>query len=178
MRKTISLILVFSILLTTGNVFARERKGADLYIQKKNGHYERGELIAVKPNSILLLDRYSGVDVTIDIGEIDLFRIERKSLAREGAYIGLFLGVTAGLLSAEREVEKEQKKNNLIVGMFAPGVYLVYGLLYGLAGLIIGGISGKLISANSIIKFEGKSESEIQEILEKLRKKARVKNAQ
>jgi hypothetical protein len=45
MRKFTALILVFSVLLLSGNLFAKERKGADLYIQKKDGQYERGELI-------------------------------------------------------------------------------------------------------------------------------------
>jgi len=35
MKKTISLFLTFSILLLSGNMFAKERKGADLIIQKR-----------------------------------------------------------------------------------------------------------------------------------------------
>jgi hypothetical protein len=46
MRKTISLFLVFSILLLWRGIFVQERKGADLIIQKTDGATVRGELIA------------------------------------------------------------------------------------------------------------------------------------
>ena len=44
--------------------------------------------------------------------------------------------------------------------------------------LVIGGTVGTVVGIDKIIHIEGKSDSEIQEILEKLRKKARVRNAQ
>ena len=43
-----------------------------------------------------------------------------------------------------------------------------------LAGLVIGSVAG----ADTTIRIEGKSNLEIQEILEKLRKKARIRNSQ
>ena len=175
MKRFIALFLVFSVLLLSANVFAKERNGAELYIEKKDGHHERGELIAVKSNSIILLDRYTGADVTIDIEDIGLIRVERKSLTRKGAFIGFFLGAGSGVLIAEREMAKEKK--NVFTSYLSPLRFVLYGLLFGLAGIFIGAISGKLVSADSTIKLEGKSDSEIQEILEKLRKKARIKNA-
>jgi hypothetical protein len=52
------------------------------------------------------------------------------------------------------------------------------GILYGLFGGIIGGGIGAGIEGKEIIAFKGKSDSEIQKILEKLHKKARVENYQ
>ena len=60
MKKSISLFLMFSILSLSVNMFAKERKGADLIIQKVDGQQVRGELIAVKQTSLLLLERESG----------------------------------------------------------------------------------------------------------------------
>jgi Na+/glutamate symporter len=48
------------------------------------------------------------------------------------------------------------------------------GLIAGLIGFIAGEF---LVKNKKVIQIEGKSESETQEILEKLRKKARIKNA-
>jgi hypothetical protein len=70
MKKFTDLFLVFCILALSGNLFAKERKGADLIIQKKEGQQVRGELIAVKENSLLLLERESGADMPVDIGDV------------------------------------------------------------------------------------------------------------
>ena len=67
MKKFISLFLMFSILTLSIPLTAKERKGADLIIQKIDGQQVRGEFIAVKENSLLLLDRDTGADVTVDI---------------------------------------------------------------------------------------------------------------
>ena len=50
MRKTISLFLMFSVLSLSVPLTAKERKGADLIVQKTGGQQVRGELIAVKEN--------------------------------------------------------------------------------------------------------------------------------
>jgi hypothetical protein len=177
MRKAVSWILVVSILSLSGEMFGAGRKGAELYIKKKDGHFERGELIAVRQSSLLLLDRYSGADVAVDIDDIRSIRIERKSLAREGAYIGLFIGAGSGAVIGAREAEKD-KNENFLSAWFSEFQFAAYGLLLGLAGLIIGGILGQVVSADSTIQVEGKPDLEIKKILEKLRKKARIKNAQ
>ena len=49
----------------SGNLIAKERRGAELIVQKKDGQQIRGELIAVKQNSLLLL--VSGVDTAIKV---------------------------------------------------------------------------------------------------------------
>ncbi len=177
MRKTVSWILVVSILSLSGKMFGVGRKGAELYIKKKDGHYERGELIAVRQRSLLLLDSYSGTEVAVDIDDIRLIKIERKPLAQEGAYIGLFIGAATGVVIGAREAEKE-KNEDFLFSWFSKFAFVAYGLALGLAGLIIGGISGKIVSADSIIQVEGKPDLEIKKILEKLSKKARIKNAQ
>ena len=55
-KKFVSLFLIFSLLVLSGSLYAKERQGAKLVITKKNGHQIEGELITVKPNSLLLLD--------------------------------------------------------------------------------------------------------------------------
>jgi hypothetical protein len=118
MRKATSLFLVFSVLLISGNLFAEERRGVDIEIYKITQNIEmkmegtpwestvqkgippdfRGELIAVKKDSILLLDRYSGADVTVDLREIGVIKIVRKSKALQGIGLGLLIGGVGGAL--------------------------------------------------------------------------------
>ena len=172
MKKVISLLLMLSILLLSGNMFAQKRKGADLIIQKIDGSQIRGELIAAKNNSLLLMERDSGADVTVDIKDVRVISIGKKSKLLIGAGIGFLAGAIVG---------------GLYGGVAQPlsyesFYYFVQGLYFGVIGSlvcgIIGGIIGAALGKDETIRFEGKSNSEIQEILEKLRKKARVENYQ
>ena len=61
---------MFSILILSMPLKAKERKGADLIIQRTDGTQVRGELIAVKEKSLLLLER----DSISEIGSISLLQ--------------------------------------------------------------------------------------------------------
>ncbi|MDH4218779.1 MAG: hypothetical protein OEW23_08375 [Candidatus Aminicenantes bacterium] len=199
MRKTISLFLVFSISLLSGRMFAQERRGADIEIYKTKLKVEikmegtpwestmpkgispdfRGELIAVKKDSILLLDRYSGADVTIDFRDIGVIRIVKKSKVLRGAGLGLFIGAAGGALvgyaAGDSEIWISHESPTVLT---ADQKALISGILFGILGAVIGGAAGAGGGKDKIIIFEGKSDVQIQETLEKLRKKARVKNYQ
>jgi hypothetical protein len=172
MKKAISLVLVFSILLLSGNLFAKERKGADLIIQKTDRQRVRGELIAVKQDSILLLEKYSGADMTIDFRDIGIIKIVKKSKALAASLAGLFLGGAVGYVIGYSVVSE---KDILLSKEEGGGIGAAIG---GASCALIGVGIGLAIGADKTIHFEGKSDAEIKEILEKLRKKARIKNAQ
>jgi hypothetical protein len=161
MKKAISLFLVFSVLLLSGNMFAKGRKGADLIINSADGYQVRGELIAVRQNSILLMERDSGRDVNIDVGKVRKIRVMKKADALWGGIIGFGTGAITATVC-------ELTSHN--------GYGSVY-LLFLPVGLLIGTLVGSLIGIDETIVIEGKSHSEIQDIQVKLRKKARVKNA-
>ena len=169
MRKTISLFLVFSVLSLSVNVFAKEKRGADLIILRTDGTQVRGELIAVKQNSFLLLDRESGADVTVDVGDVSIITIVRKSMAFGGAGFGAILGaVIGGGIGQTMDTGSSG---------FGPSGGMVGILAGGLAGVLIGALGGMALGTDKTFQIYGKSDSEIQEILRKLRKRARVKNA-
>jgi hypothetical protein len=174
MRKAISLFLVFSILALSMPLTAKERKGADLIVQRTDGTQVRGELIAVKQSSLLLMERDSGADVTVDIEEISVITIAKKWKAGNGFLIGSIVGAVSGAgFAAYMMANPIFGKSEFQVGGLI-GATLISGLVVGVIGILISGLSSK----DKIIQFEGMSDSEIQEILEKLRKKARVRNAQ
>ena len=79
MKKFVSLFLVSSILALSIPLTAKQRKGAELIIQKTEGTQIRGELIAAKENSLLLKDKESWADVTIDLNKIQIIKIIKKS---------------------------------------------------------------------------------------------------
>ena len=184
MKKFVSLFLVFSILALSGNLFAK-KKGADLIIQKTVGYPVKGELIAVKENSLLLLDRDSGADVTVDVGDINVITHVRKSKLFQGAGMGLLfgggIGAAGGFLTVIfSEYDDFFIQFPLFGGEKEKSIFetaIIFGAIMGGIGALIGGIAGAAAGTDKTIQIEGKSDSEIQEILKKLRKKARIRNS-
>jgi hypothetical protein len=55
---------------------------------------------------------------------------------------------------------------------------LILGIFFGLIGIILGGLQGGAAGIDKNIQVEGKSGTEINQVLEELRKKARVPDFQ
>jgi hypothetical protein len=173
MRKVTSLVLVFTILFLSGNMFAQGRKGADLIVQRTDGIQARGELIAVKQGSLLLLERDSGTDVSVNIDDIKVISIVKKREYGKGFFSGFTMGALSGAgFAGYMMANPIFGEPEFLLGPFI-GTALISGLVAGVLGLLVTSLS----SNAKLIQFEGKSDSEIKEILEKLRKKARIKNA-
>ena len=170
-QKLISLILIFSLLILPMTLTAKERRGADLVIYKTDGNQAQGELIAVKQNSLLLKEQGSGADVTAVFSDIKTIKIVKKSKAGKGALYGFGLAATGGALYHLLLYELTEPETRL-------GVTLSGGVLVGVMGALAGLIVGEFLGMDKTIQIEGKSDSEIKELLEDLRKKARVPNFQ
>jgi len=171
-KKFISLLLIFSLMILPTTLYAKERRGAKLIVIKKDGGQIEGELITVKPNSLLLLNT-EGKDVSVDVEEIKVIKIVYKKsvFVREGALRGLLGGFAVGVS---------------ITGMVAlmlrasGGEALSYMAQFGGVGALVGVIVGTILRAVlkpvEPIKIEGKSDKKIKKILKKLRKKARIRD--
>jgi hypothetical protein len=176
MKKFISLFLIFSLMMLSANLYPKERRGAKLIITKKDGHQIEGELITVKPNSLLLLDT-EGKDVSVDIADIKVIRIVKKSKVLKGMGIGLLIGAGGGALLGFAMGEPEYLSPGLQFRDFtAEQKALVLGVLLGAVGLAIGGKIGASAGKDKTIQIEGMTDWEIQETLDYLRKKARIRD--
>ena len=188
MKKFISLCLVFSVLALSGNLFAKERRGADIEIYKTKSIEAspdlRGELIAVKQNSLLLLEHESGIDKSVDIKDINIIKILKKSKTLAWGSIGLLSGGVMGALFGYIEGDDQGGyltwlglRFGWMEGLLtAEEKALYYGIYAGFFGAILGGIIGTIAGADKTIQIEGMTDSEIQETLDKLLEKARIPN--
>jgi hypothetical protein len=169
MRKFIALFLVFYMLAISTNLYAKEKHGAELIVVKKDGGKAEGELIAVKENVLLLKLSYSSYDVSIDIDDVNVIKIMKESKALLGAGLGFLsgagVGAIFGLVIGPRDLFWGPQQSALLGGAIG-----------GLAGVIVGGYIGA--GKEPRIRIEGRSPKEIKEILEKLRKKARIPDYQ
>ncbi len=164
-KKIISLFLVFSLLTincaSLRTTFGKERLGATLFITKRDGKTISGRLFAVKENSLLLSP---GQDLSIDINEIEKIVVVKNSKAGLGIAIGGLTGTVAGGLICTTRWGWDP------VGI---GMYASIG---GIIGIFIGAITGALIGTDKKIMIAEMTDSEIQEALDYLRKKARIRD--
>jgi len=170
MRKAIAVLLVFSLFWLSGALYAK-KKGAELIIEKKDGWYERGELITVKQDSLLLLNS-AGADVSIDIGNIKTITIAKKSKTVLGAGIGFLVGAAIGISALANENSKPKQ------GWVSLEFPSIYGAVLGVPGALVGALIGLAVSSDETIQIEGKSDSDIKRVLEDLSNKARVTHFQ
>ncbi len=160
----------------------RKKHGANLIIQKISGQQVRGELITVKPSSLLLLNT-EGKDVSVDIEEIKVITVVKKSQALLGVGTGLFVGAGSGaaigaslwvlglpVVAMFGEAGIESWKDDF-PDLLWGGVLIGAGI-----GLLLGVSSGAALGIDKTIQIEGMSDSEIQEAMDKLRKKARIRD--
>ena len=150
-------------LVLPGALSARERRGADVVITLKDGHYVTGELIAVKQDSLLI---FAGKDESIDLVGIRSVRIVRKSKAGLGATcLGLAGALMGGISGA-----KDPLLGGTRLSIFA-------GILGAAAGGIVGLGAGALAGTDKTIQLEGKLESgERVRVLGYLRARARIRD--
>ncbi len=170
-NKVLVLVVIFSILICSENLMAKERRGTELMITKTDGQQIAGELIAVKPSSFLLLDPKTGADVSIEIGDIAVIRIMKKSKAWTGGAFGFAAGSLAGISFGALISDMEDVR--LSFGSFI-FIVAIFGATAAIPGMLIGAILG----TDKTIQIEGKSPLEIKAVLEKLRSKARITNFQ
>ncbi|NIO49570.1 MAG: hypothetical protein GTN73_09090 [Candidatus Aminicenantes bacterium] len=169
-KKFISLFLVFSLIMLSVNLYAKERRGATLIIWKKDGGQIKGELIVVKikPNSLLLLDT-EGKDVSVDIADIRVITIEKKSKALLGAGIGLGAGALLGAILFNYIWHAAHEEYD------GAGILLIDMPVGGAIGATLGALIGARAGKDKTIQIEGMTDSEIKETLNKLREKARLR---
>ena len=173
-NKIVILLVAFSSLTSSSNLFTKERRGAELMITKTDSQQIAGELIAVKPSSLLLLDPKTGADVSIEIGDIAVIKIMKKSKAWTGGAFGFAVGALAGIsIGALIDSISEDDGGGLSFGSFI-SVVAVFGAISAIPGVTIGAILG----TDKTIQVKGKSPEEIKAVLEKLRSKARITNFQ
>ncbi len=173
-KMFVSLLLIISLVLLSGDIYAKERRGAVLLIQKKDSRQIKGELIVVKKNAVLLLDSVTGADASVDFEDIAVITIVKKSKTLVGATFGALAGGAIGTTVVP------------LIGKPSPIIFssmgtkesaIVKGLLFGsIIGTVLGGAIGASEGTDKKIQIEGMSDSEIKEEMDKLRRKARIRN--
>ncbi len=169
--KYILLGIVLYLLLSSEGLFGRTKgHGTELHLFQKDGHERTGELIGVKENCLVLYQ--SGIDFSVDIKELKMIKVLKKSHMVQGALIGLVIGAVAGgvggaiYLSGDGDDEWANFHRIILT--------IIASAAGGGIGLLTGGVVGSLQGIDETIQVEGRTDAEIDKILLKLRRKARI----
>jgi hypothetical protein len=155
--------LIISFLIFPADLSAKERRGATLVITRLDGSQVSGELIAVKPNSLLLLNNV-GRDESIDLTDIKSVRIVKKSraglLSGIGGAAGAAVGATVGayVFNAGSDDEPSSLRN---------------GLVFGALGALTGWLAGSLVGTDSRFMVAGERPEVVAAYWDRLRAHSR-----
>ncbi len=107
--------------------------------------------------------------MSVDIKDTGIIKIVKKSKVLKGASIGFLVGAGTGALLGAVGADMADERG--LLAILGAGIF-------GAAGLLVGTIAGATASPYKEIEIKGKSDVETKEILEKLRRQARIPNAQ
>jgi hypothetical protein len=133
----------------------RERRGSTVVVTMTDGSQVKGELLAVKNDSLLVYDRAADQGQNLDLKQIDQVNVVKKSKIGLGLAIGLGVGLVLGC-DPETNVHNEFYWAKSMAG---------FGLL--------GGIVGAFSSTEKKFSMAGVSSPVIQFKLKWLRHYAR-----
>lgn len=168
-RRFIASILIVSFLTLPGAMLAKQKRGANITVTRTDGYALRGELIAVKQDSLVLISP-AGKDDSVAVADISKVTVAKKSQAGAGFLIGLLAGGIAGGAIGYNN----NKGDPDMEGMGAAAGVLLIGGLCGLIGLGIGAAA----SGDETIEFAALTDAEKSKVLNRLRGMARMPDAQ
>jgi hypothetical protein len=176
--KVMAFLFVVSLAAFSGTLMAKTRKAAELVVMKTDGNPVRGELITVKQHVLLLMDWQTRGDVSIDIRNAKYIKIIGKSHAGKGAFIGFIVG---GALGGGATLLAASEKSSGAYSFRVPAsAALIVGPITGGIGSLIGALIGGLAGGGhgKSIQIEGVSDAQLNAILDDLRSRALIPDAQ
>lgn len=148
------------------SLFADSRQGDILQIVRTDRTTNRGELIAVRGNSILLANEWSD-GITVRLNEIQDLAIVRKAHVWTGAGLGLLGGAVLGRLFGSSGGHSWGPDIVMLKGV---GIGALVGLVFGIGTSVALGSDIKLIQNGFSLFSE-------QELLKTLKSAARIPDA-
>ncbi len=165
--KLVATILAILTLALPGSLSAANWRGIDIIVTTQDGRQFRGELIAVKPDSLVLLDA-DRKDLSILVAEIKNIKVRRRSKAFQGMLYGFLAGAVGGAIWGGIAADDEWG--------VAGGAFLG-GLFVAPPASLLGLVAGMGAGLDDEIDLAGLPEPELDRILAKLSRQAREPEA-
>lgn len=157
-KKIIPVALVLAVFLAipAGDLCAKTRtKGAEVVVQRTDGTFIAGELLAVQGRTLVVSDRVSARDVTIGLEDVRAIRIVKESKVLKKAALGfLYAGLPVGALGF---IGGGSIKDRI------PAI-----AVFGAAGALYAGLRAVAKGADETAILEGRSREKADFTLKKL----------
>ena len=167
--------VVFSLGFFSAGSFCDEKRGANIVVNLIDRPPASGELLAVKEDSLILMDPNLKTGLTIDFKDIKSVQIIRNSQVM----LGLIGGFLAGSIVSSGIKEPVQMTGNDWISGYtnASANSAMTKTAISLGMTAVGALLGGAMGADKMILIRGKSPLEVKNILWKLRSKARMPDA-
>jgi hypothetical protein len=165
--KLIVVAVAVLTLLLPGTLSARHWRGVELILACQDGRLVRGELIAVKPDALVLLSA-DAKDESVALADIKTIRILKRPKVWQGLVLGFLAGAVGGAIWGGSTASEEW---GVAGGAFLGG--LAFGPPAGLVGLAAGMGAG----LDDEIDLAGLPATEMDQILARLSRQAREPGA-
>jgi hypothetical protein len=151
--------IISGLLILPPGLAAKERRGADIVVTKLDGSRVEGELIAVKPDLLLVLS-VGGRDESVALSGIKTVKVVRRSHAATYALVGLLAGAVTGVkLGDDPDIESGELK---------------WGAIFGGIGAVAGIALSQALGTDITFALAGESRGVVDEYLDRLRSYSRV----
>lgn len=161
-------LLILGAGLPTVEAAAKTKPGVSIEVVRLDGSETGGELIAVRPGSLVVADVASAAYDFIPLAEIRIVRIPKVSKAAgawSGFQQGAFYGAILGDLSAGREKSSRKRRLRALYG----------GLAGAAVGSLVGGLKGRTTKKKIVLQISDQPPAELAAILARLNGLARVR---
>jgi len=170
LRGPLAVVLVLALLAP--GLTAKERRGHDVIVTKKDGTVVQGELLAVKGTDLIIMESSTSGGVTASLAEVKTVKVIKPSKFLKGLGIGFLVGAPIGAVIGAT------------TGTSHPGWFeytpaegaLGWGLILGATGALIGGIGGAIASIDKNVTIGDTSPTGLARVAYVLRQYARQRS--
>jgi hypothetical protein len=167
-KKFIATTLTFVLVMALAGLPlpAKERRGSTVEATMTDGSQVKGELLAVKTETLLIYDRDVLQGKSIDLQQVAQVKVLKKSKFFDGLGIGIVIGLVISVNNIKRIDRESLMPIFEIVGSFWPVP------IAGFSGGLIGAVCG-INQKFSLVEVSSKS---VQQNLVRLKRYAREKD--
>ncbi len=168
LRETLSAVLLLALLAP--GLCAKEQRGHDVVVVKKDGTAVQGELLAVKGTDLLVMEGTQGV--TVGLAEVRTVKVIKTSKFLKGMGTGFLYGGIAGVTIGALAYDPSQRG-----WFFMPDTRgqsaLWGGVSLGIFGALFGGVVGALSGIDKTVTMGDSSAPALSKVASELRRYAR-----
>jgi hypothetical protein len=166
------LVVIMVLALLAPGLAAKEKRGHDVIVAKKDGTAVSGELLAVRGTDLIIRDGSNSAGITASLADVKSVKVIKSSKLLKGVGMGFLIGAPIGALLGVSSGKTDPGWFEWTPGQGAVG----FGVLFGVTGMLIGGTAGAIASIDKNVRIEAPTPVSLASAAGTLRRYARERN--